>query len=331
VARRHLALGSFAAAAFAAGALYLVGVGSAGTSNYHFDVFAGPTSLHTGAQGLVFARFQPDASSGSATHTVIAFNFPRAAVDPQGAPAATTSDCTTTETFDANQQQTGWSVTCQVGTVNPGQVVKRFVQFTAASTTTPAGQDAGVTAVVSFDAGTGGKGKGGGSVSGNPVDPGLTIVDGTSADGLCGAGGVIQTAGVTTTVTQQTQLSFGAAATQVPCSWGSVAVIPGQRGKDGAPMISSVGGPVYAGVANLTLTFASLPAPLNKYVLEENESFDPAHPSQGWSPVPACSTDANGNPTLPQNADACLIGYDKGKPIVAHLLYAGTNGDPWFN
>lgn len=336
MARRHLAIGSFAAAALAAGALYLVGVGSAGTSNYHFDVFAGPTTLHVGEPGLVFARFQPDASSGSATHTVITFTFPLESADPQGPPTATTSDCVTTQTFDAvTQQQNGWLVTCTVGTVNPGQVVKRFVQYTAASSPTVITADhpdAGVTARVSFDAGTGGKGNGGGAVSGNPVDPGVTIVDGTSADGFCGAGGVIQTAGISTTVTQQTQLSFGAAATQVPCSWGAVSVINGQRGKDGAPMISSVGGPIYAGVANLTLTFASLPVPLNKYVLEENENFDPAHPSQGWSPVPPCSTDpVTGNPTLPQGADACLIGYDKGKPIVAHLLYAGTNGDPWFN
>jgi hypothetical protein len=92
-------------------------------------------------------------------------------------------------------------------------------------------------------------------------------------------------------------------------------------------MISSVGGPIYAGTANLTLTFASLPVPLNKYTLEENESFDPAHPAQGWQPVPPCDS----GPTLPSGADACLIGYDKGKPIVAHLLYAGTNADPWFN
>lgn len=334
MARRHLALGSLVAAGLAAGALYLVGVGSAGTSNYHFDVFAGPTTLHTDAPGLVFARFQPDASSGSATHTVITFAFPLASVDSNG-PTGTTSDCVTTQTFDQSTppQQTGWLVTCTIGTVNPGQVVKRFVTFTAPDSTTPAGQGAGVNAVVTFDLGTGGKGKGGGSVSGNPVDPGLTIVngtagaDGTSADGNCGGGGTIQTAGLTTTVTQQTQLSFGAAATSVPCSWGSVAVINGQRGKDGAPMISSVGGPIYAGVANLTLTFASLPVPLSKYVLEENENFDPKQPGQGWSPVPPCDP----GPVLPQGADACLIGYDKGKPIVAHLLYAGTNGDPWFN
>jgi hypothetical protein len=309
----------------AAGALYLVGVGSAGTSNFSFTVVAGPTLVTTNAQGMVFARFSPDASSGSATHTVITFTFPVASV--ASAPAATTSDCGAA-TLDTTG--TLYTIACNIGTVNPGQVVKRFVIYTAGTTL----GDAGISASVSFDAGTGGKGKGGGAVNGPSTPAGATIVDGGSAAGLCQSGGsTIQTAPLSTTVLQQTGLSFGdgLGTLGLPCSWGAVAVLNGQRGKDGAPQISSVGGPKFAGAANLTLTFSSLPVPLNKYVLEENESFDPNHPSQGWFPVPACSTDANGNPVLPDGADACLIGYDKGKTIVAHLLYAGTGGDPWFN
>src|SRR5690349_2256301 len=91
VARRHLALGSFAAAAFAAAALYLVGVGSAGTSNYSFTVGAGPATVTGGSVGMIFARFSPNASSGAATHTVITFTIP--AVSVASAPSATSADC----------------------------------------------------------------------------------------------------------------------------------------------------------------------------------------------------------------------------------------------
>jgi hypothetical protein len=70
--------------------------------------------------------------------------------------------------------------------------------------------------------------------------------------------------------------------------------------------------------------------PLNKFVLKELDPTLPAN-QQTWTPVPACETDsATGQPALPAGADACLIGYDKGKIIVAHLLYRGTGGDPWF-
>jgi hypothetical protein len=63
--------------------------------------------------------------------------------------------------------------------------------------------------------------------------------------------------------------------------------------------------------------------PLSKFVLKEN----PADPAAPWTPVPPCPTAT----TLPDNVDACLVGYTKGKVIVATLLYRGTNTDPWFN
>jgi hypothetical protein len=306
---------------FAVGALYLVGAGGAGTSTFDFKVVAGPTMVTGGSQGMVFARFSPNASSGAATHTVITFTIPAASV--ASAPAATTSDCGAATLDTAG---TTYTIACAIGTINPGDVVKRFVIYTASAQT----GDAGISAAVSFDSGTGGKGKGGGAVNGPSTPAGVTIVDGGSAAGLCQNGGSsIQTAPLSTTVLQQTGLDFGDSlgTLGLPCSWGAVAVINGSRGKGGAPQISSVGGPKFAGAANLTLTFSSLPTPLNKYVLEENENFDPNHPSQGWSPVPACDA----GPAIPDGADACLIGYDKGKTIVAHLLYAGTGGDPWFN
>jgi hypothetical protein len=308
-----------AAAAVVSAATLLATAGTAGTSAFGFTVF-GPTSLTTGGQGFVGARFTPDSSSGAATHTVVTFTLPVAAVPT--APAAdpgSSPDCGT-----ATSDGTTWTVQCTIGTVNPGQTVKRFITFTGGSTIGATG----IAASVGFDAGSGGKGKGGGQVNSPSMPAGISIVDGGSSAGACtNVQTTVQTTPLNDTVAQQTALSFGGALAQLPCSWGAVAVIPGQRGKDGAPMISSVGGPIYAGTANLTLTFASLPVPLNKYTLEENESFDPAHPAQGWQPVPPCDS----GPTLPSGADACLIGYDKGKPIVAHLLYAGTNADPWFN
>jgi hypothetical protein len=204
--------------------------------------------------------------------------------------------------------------------------VKRFVDYTAGPTT----GDPQISANVTFDQGTGGKGSGGGTVNGQPVEAQIVFVDGTTTDGRCTAGGgSSSTAQVSTAVVQSTGLSFGnpAANLRLPCAWGSVGVQPGQRGPDGAPEISSVGGPTYQTPGTVTLTFSSLPVPLKKYVLMENESFDPANPTVGWFKVPSCPTPT----TMPANADACLVGYQSGKTIVATLLYRGNGGDPWFN
>ena len=114
-----------------------------------------------------------------------------------------------------------------------------------------------------------------------------------------------------------------------PVAVGTVGVIDQRRGPDGAPQISSVGGPQFAAPSTLTLTFASLPVPVSEFVLKENENFNPADPTVGWNPVPPCPTAT----TLPNdpNVDACLVGYTQTDVIVATLLYRGTNTDPWFN
>lgn len=321
---RRLVSGALAAASLAAGALYLVAGGSAGTGSVEFKVVAGPTQLTSGQQGLVFARFSPTKSSGSATHTMLTFSFPAASV--AGAPAAdaaTSPDCAAAV---LSADQSTWTVTCTIGTVNPGEVVKRFVEYVAGSTTGPAG----ISAAIDFDSGSSTAKGGGKSDVPPPASAGVTIVDGNAADGLCSSGGGnVHTSAVSTTVLQQTALSFGDAnaALTLPCSWGTVGVINGQSGPNGAPQISSVGGPVFDTPATLQLVFSSLPVPLNKFVLKENEAFDPNNPTAGWTKVPSCPTPT----TLPDGADACLVGYDKGKVIVATLLYRGTGGDPWFN
>jgi hypothetical protein len=302
--------------------LLLAAMGSAGTAKYDFQVF-GPPALQANGQGFVAARFTPSSSSGAATHTVITFTFPAGSIS--GAPSADpgTSPGCAPGTGAAGAQ----TIVCTIGTVQGGVTVKRFVDFTT-GTATP---DPAITAAVDFDGGSSGA-KGGGSVNSPELPLALQIVDGTSADGKCSANGSsVSTSAVNTTVPQSTALTFGtaAAALTLPCSYGNVSVFGGSRGKNGAPEISSVAGPTYGAPAMLTLTFGSLPVPLAKYVLEENESFDPAHPTVGWFPVPNCPTPT----TMPADTsiDACLVGYDKAKVIVAHLLYRGTGGDPYFN
>jgi hypothetical protein len=108
-----------------------------------------------------------------------------------------------------------------------------------------------------------------------------------------------------------------------------VGVIDASAGATSAPQVSFVSGPPFAQPSELTITFSDLPVPLSKFVLKENQSFDPAHPTKGWNPVPPCPTPT----TMPADptVDACLVGYTKGKPIVANLLYRGTGVDPWFS
>src|SRR3954451_681201 len=230
----------------AAAVLLVAAIGNAGTNTITFQAVEGPSTLHAGHQGLVFAKFQPSGSGGAATHTVITFSF-KSTVGSLTPDPATSSDCAPTA---AN------TIACAVGTVNPGQLVKRFVTFTAS--TTAAGPNADVVVSVAFDAGSTGA-KGGGKV--NPPDPitlPVTIVDGTAADGTCGVtGGSVHTAAVDTTVDQQTQLDFGSSATPLPCTWGSVGVqhVNGKAPGGGAPEISSVDGPTFGQQAHLTLTF----------------------------------------------------------------------------
>jgi hypothetical protein len=316
---RRVIIGSVACAAFAAVcALYLVSMGTAGTNSVTFSAFEGPSQLKVNEQGLVAAKFIPDTSGGSATHTFITFTFPTDG--SVTSPAGTTTDCTTASD--------GSTVRCNVGTVNPGQLVKRYATFTAGTTL---GAVSGISAVVTFD--VSGGAKGGGVTNSQSIPLAVTVVDGTSADGTCDANGAtIHTSDVSTTVLQQTSLSFGIAdpSQTLPCTWGAVGVIPGSVGKTGAPEVSFVSGPAFSLPSNLTLTFSSLPVPLNKFVLRESQSFDPANPSQAvFTQVPPCPTPT----TMPADptVDACLIGYDKGKVIVAHLLYRGTNSDPYFN
>jgi hypothetical protein len=298
-----------------AAGLLVAALGNAGTNTITFQAVEGPTSLHAGHQGLVFAKFQPSASSGAATHTVITFTFPTTGIVSNPTPdPATSSDCAPV----AGQPLT---IACAVGTVNPGQLVKRFITFTGGA----AGQSDSIVVSVAFDAGSSGA-KGGGKV--NPPDPislPFTTVDGTSADGTCDAGGAtIQTGQLSKTVLGKTQLDFGNAATTFPCTWASVGIQPlnGPPPGGGAPAIASVDGPPFALQAPLTLTFSKLPS---HFVLKES-LVDPsvAKPSD-WKPVPFCTDPAAAT------ADTCIVNYENGNPVVIHLLFRGIGVDPWYD
>src|ERR671930_1506192 len=133
-----------------------------------FDLFVQPTVLSTSGTGFAKGVFTPPSGSGtgSATHVVITFHVPSALLNPTG----TTSDCSTAAGTGENV------VTCNVGTVNAGQTVRRFVTFTAPSTvTSPPNPDTfSVTANVAWD--NGASGTGGGGVNSLPPDTASTTV-----------------------------------------------------------------------------------------------------------------------------------------------------------
>jgi hypothetical protein len=346
---RRLVISALVAAAAAAGALLLVGGGSAGTGNYSFTVAAGPPTVSKGQSGFVVAKFQPDKGSGAASHTVITFTFRMGSVD--GAPTPDTDsspDCSAAVLKAGN-----WVITCNVGTVTPGKLVKRFVTFVGGTPTN--GLDAGIGASVGFDNGSG-KAKGGGAVNSPSMDAGVTVAaPNSNAAGACtteGEGSVATTP-IGEGVPQSTALEFGSTSEPVPCSWGTVSVLDSNRGNMHAPKISSVGGVLYNTPAEVTLSFVDLRA---GFILQESENFDPNNPGAAvWTNVPDCDAD----PPLPNGADACIVSFlphpqegsgdetcdgdgdqdDIGFGCVTtyHLLYRGSNAgpaggtDPWFN
>src|SRR5262249_8437863 len=124
--------------------LLVAALGNAGTNTTIFQAFEGPSTPRAGQPGLVIAKFQPTKSSGAASHTVITFAFPSdGSVSNLTPDPATSSDC-------APLAGQPFTIACAVGTVNPGELVKRFVTFTAGA----AGQHADITVSVGFDAGS---------------------------------------------------------------------------------------------------------------------------------------------------------------------------------
>ena len=143
--------GIFVLACFAGG-LAVVSAGHAGgvITGANFDLAVQPPALSTSGTGFAKGVFTAASGSGtgSATHVTITFQVPAALSNPSG----TSSDCSVAPGSGENV------VTCNIGTLNAGQTVKRFVTFTAPST-------AGVytiTGSVQWDNGSSGAGGGGG-------------------------------------------------------------------------------------------------------------------------------------------------------------------------
>ena len=147
---RRLVIGSvgFGTVATAA-ALLVVAGGTAGTGSYDFKVFGVPAQLTTGQQGLLFTRFEPTKGSGASTKTVITFILPKASLAAGTVPAAdpaTSSDCAAAA---LSTDGATFTISCSIGTLNPGQRVKRFVTFVAGAPST----NTGLGAFVGFDHG----------------------------------------------------------------------------------------------------------------------------------------------------------------------------------
>lgn len=288
-------------------------LGRAGTSTAAFTLVAVPAQLTTSTDGLAITKFTPDVSGGSATHVVETITLP----------AGLTFDSTQSSSDCASGN--GQTVICTVGTVQPGVTNKQFVAFTTPATAGSGGDPYQVTASVVFDNGTN-SGPGGTNspqiAQGSPQTVTVFPSGSAKAAGICtNIGYAVKTQAADSTNTQSTGLSFGPAASLLPCTWASVGVDPR------IPLntqISFVSGPQFAQLAALTISFYKLSVPLSKFTLLEYPNYPDL---SGAFAVPACPTPTS----LPPNADSCLLGYSKSGTITnANLLFAGTGGDPGY-
>jgi hypothetical protein len=258
--------------------------------------------------------------TGSATHVFITFHVPLALANPKG----TTSDCSTTAGSGENV------VTCNIGTVNAGQTVRRFVTFTAPSSlvSPPTPDVYSVTGAVSWD--NGASGTGGGGIDSLPPKTAQTTVY-TSTDtrhaGNCFVSGTktVSTAPVSDTDNQATSAEVGAAAPflGLPCTFAEVGEDPAPPGfvtdisHDTIPQLSQP--------AKITLALQSMPQgiPFSKFFWLFSADYPASLPSQT---IPDC---VNGQ--LPANAIVCLLSKKKvGNGGTWTFLQLGTGGDPSF-
>jgi hypothetical protein len=305
-----------------AAALAVATGGLAGsTTQSSFDVFVQPATLSTSATGFAKGQFTAASGSGtgSATHVAITFHVPSALGNPTG----TTSDCTTTPGVGENV------VTCNVGTVNAGQTVRRFVTFTApASLVAPPTPDVyTISGSVSWDNGSGGAGGGGGINSIGPKTGSTTVYAANDPRhaGNCFFSGTntVSTPGVTDADNQSTSVQVGSAAAGLglPCTFADV-------GEDAAPpgfdtQISHDTLPQLSQPARVTLTLYSLPVPFSQFKWLFSPDYPATLPNQS---IPNCV-----NNQLPANAIVCLLSSsNKGKGGSWTFLQLGTGTDPAF-
>jgi hypothetical protein len=285
-----------------------------------FDLFVQPTVLSTSGTGFAKGVFTPPSGSGtgSATHVVITFHVPSALSNPTG----TTSDCSTTAGTGENV------VTCNVGTVNAGQTVRRFVTFTAPSSV-PSPANPTITGVVTWDNGSSGAGGGGGISSLPPKTASTTIVaaNDSSRAGNCflSGSGTVSTPHVSADDNQSTSAQIGAAAPflGLPCPFAVVGEDPKPAGfvtdisHDTIPQLSQP--------AQITLSLDSMPTgfQFKTFTWLFSPDYPATLPSQT---IPNC---VNGQ--LPANAIVCLLSKTKmGNGGSWTFLQLGTGTDPAF-
>ncbi len=306
-----------------------LGLAGSGPTPSRFDVFVQPNIVTAGATGFAKGTFTAATGSGtgSATHVTITLDLPPGLLTP------TSTNCSGPS---SSADHTGYNrFTCEIGTVNAGHTVNRFVTFTApafqAPPPPPPPPDPNVYTVygfVTFDNGNAGA-PGGGSIGRIDDSEQTTVVSSTSSSraGRCLPGATsnvnnVFTPPVSSTNPVSTYMSFGAASFFLPCTWAAV----GENPHAGfiIPEISFVSAPVFANLATLKISIYQLP--LSKIgTLTEFPNY-PDNLS-GSLPVLSCPSPTS----LPTGRDACELPRSKiGNVTVLTLLFSGTGGDPGF-
>ena len=284
-----------------------------------FDLFVQPTVLSTSGTGFAKGVFTPPSGSGtgSATHVVITFHVPSALLNPTG----TTSDCSTAAGTGENV------VTCNVGTVNAGQTVRRFVTFTAPSSV-PSPANPTISGSVAWDNSTTANG-GGGINSLPPETASTTIFAATdrSHAGNCflSGSGTVSTPAVNADDNQATSAQIGAPAAflGLPCPFADVGEDPAPPGFVTAISHDTI--PQLSQPARITLSLDSMPTGFQFKTFKW--LFSPNYPDQ----LPSQSIPDCVNGQLPANAIVCLLSKTKiGNGGSWNFLQLGTGGDPSF-
>jgi hypothetical protein len=256
--------------------------------------------------------------TGSATHVIITFHVPAALSNPSG----TSRDCSVAAGSGEN------AVTCNIGTVNAGQTVKRFVTFTApSSVVSPQGDPYSITASVQWDNGSSGAGGGGGISSIGPKTASTTVYSATDLRhaGNCflSGSGTVSTPPVSSKDNQATSAQVGPAAPflGLPCPFAEVGEDPAPSGFDTDISHDTI--PPLSQPAKITLTLNSLPVKFEDF----SWLFSPDYPAS--LPSQTIADCVNGQ--LPANAIVCLLSKKKiGNGGTWTFLQLGTGGDPGF-
>ena len=316
--------GIFVLACFAGGLAVVSAVHAGGVTNLStFDLFVQPSALNTSSASKPVTGFAKGvftaasgSGTGSATHVMITFRVPAALSNPSG----TSSDCSVAGGSGVNV------VTCNVGTVNAGQTVKRFVTFTAPSSLVlPQGDRYDITGSVQWDNGSSGAGGRGGISSLEPKTASTTVYSATdfrhAGNCFLSGSGTVSTPPVSSKDNQATSAQVGAAAPSLglPCTFAEVgedhvAGFDTDISHDTIPQLSQP--------AKITLTLNSLPVKFEVFFWR----FLPDYPdTQLQLPIPSC--DDNGQ--LPTNEAVCLLSSaKKGSGGTWTFLQRGTDGDP---